>query len=70
MSMRSAGRKPMRSASSLENHGGATMPSCASLRPMPYLPCTMTRWSHDRASRQPPAGEWPEIAATVASSVV
>eukprot|EP00962_Isochrysis_galbana_P032570 scaffold10715_cov114-Isochrysis_galbana.AAC.22 len=30
----------------------------------------MTRWSHDKASRQPPAGAWPEMAATVASLVV
>ena len=54
----------------MPNHGGATMPSCVSLRPIRGFPSTITRSSHESASMQPPAGLCPPTEATVASGVM
>mmetsp|Transcript_16854 Transcript_16854/g.54512 ORF Transcript_16854/g.54512 Transcript_16854/m.54512 type:complete len:228 (+) Transcript_16854:212-895(+) len=65
-SIRSRRLWPMRGRIASANQKGATIPSCVSLSPIPHLPRAMMRSSQHAASRQPPAGEWPSMAATVA----
>ncbi len=43
---------------------GTAMPTGTSFRPIVYFPSAITRWSAVRASRQPPAGACPVMAAT------